>query len=621
MGKNDMHSRGLDGLYGEARAFMPSENERLTYLSQLCVIAKLAEMDKATAQVLPQRGSDGSWFAKDLLETAEEAQHRYPKQGTGSSGWLVDSENALWRKVSADQIADHLRIVASLPGDWDAVAAELLTLSAGGGNPAIPSDICRILFALSEGSSRRLLFLSAAGNSMLDLTSSESSSIVYQDLYDRDLPTNPVESHHAFLERVAFVSDKSIEFEGMQGMPWKFEDDYIESETGNCLIASPPFGSKVKGLNLEFLPEALPRSGSWAMEEYLLVRMVQQHSGSLLVLMPAGFQAKGGRTADVRRWLVQSKRLRSVVTLPGGFGGTTAIPATLLDIGPAESAHDRVRFLEAKEGSHFQRDKREYRYSGWEQLVSALVGKSPEDSSLISGSSEEVLQGDCALRASRFDAAALNALTAVTKGRPLVPLGDLFDVFQLTPPKASKSEGVTTVKEVLISDFTEIGGVQEPSQIREIPASALRRLDNHLLSNGDVLLSARGSIGKAALYDLNPDKRGAAARDWVVASPTCLVVRPRQGSPEDLGLFLLRYLLLPEVQKYVESFATGSAIQFIRVADIRAIPVPIASKEDIDAIRQCHFEIQRLTREASQRRREAKELSNNSFDTLKAAGQ
>ncbi len=105
---------------------------------------------------------------------------------------------------------------------------------------------------------------------------------------------------------------------------------------------------------------------------------------------------------------------------------------------------------------------------------------------------------------------------------------------------------------------------------REIKASAV-------LSNNDVLISRVGTIGRINIY--RPDILGDSPE--IVATSNVGIATPGEGTAAE---FLAGLLASELYQQHLATLTIGSTIKYLRIEDLRGVPVPIAPKHLQSAI-------------------------------------
>jgi len=163
--------------------------------------------------------------------------------------------------------------------------------------------------------------------------------------------------------------------------------------------------------------------------------------------------------------------------------------------------------------------------------------------------------------------------------------------------------------EVLISDIDHDGIIRTGSKTREVPANLLSRIENFRLLPNDILISTKGTIGKAGLCD-------SEIPDNLYCGQTMAILRLDHSTDRATPFkptteYLFRYLLTPQVNNYLRSCAGGSSIQFIKAKDLLDLPVPVVSGVKQQRISELHYTILDHYRQAGTLSQEANKAFEN----------
>ncbi|WCD91457.1 HsdM family class I SAM-dependent methyltransferase [Microbacterium sp. nov. GSS16] len=126
----------------------------------------------------------------------------------------------------------------------------------------------------------------------------------------------------------------------------------------NVVIANPPFSldnwpasTWAKDPHKRALGGIVPpaRNGDWAWIQHML-SVMDERDGRVGVVMPHGVLFRGGREAEMRKWVVENDKLEAVIGLPNNLFYSTSIPVSLLIFRSDKSAERRehVMFIDAR---------------------------------------------------------------------------------------------------------------------------------------------------------------------------------------------------------------------------------------------------------------------------------
>lgn len=121
-------------------------------------------------------------------------------------------------------------------------------------------------------------------------------------------------------------------------------------QTFDCVVANPPFSLKNWGAK-QFSNDIYGRNfwgcltdsnGDFAWLQHM-VRSMNPKTGRCAVVLPQGVLFRGGNEGQIRRQLVESDKLESVITLAGGVFYSTGVSACILFLNNNKSVSHRGR--------------------------------------------------------------------------------------------------------------------------------------------------------------------------------------------------------------------------------------------------------------------------------------
>lgn len=129
-------------------------------------------------------------------------------------------------------------------------------------------------------------------------------------------------------------------------------DDNNELKRYDRVVANPPFSQNYIKKDLKFsgrFPVMMPEKGKKAdlmFVQHMLA--VLKHDGRMATVMPHGVLFRGGEEREARKYFIEHGYLEAVIGLPGNLFYGTGIPACLLVLNKAGSAHrEHVLFINA----------------------------------------------------------------------------------------------------------------------------------------------------------------------------------------------------------------------------------------------------------------------------------
>lgn len=347
-------------------------------------------------------------------------------------------------------------------------------------------------------------------------------------------------------------------------------------------VIAPPFG-----------PDTL----TWAVE------LAHESGGrKAICLMPNSFlfRSSVGDQAFRERAILRYG-LNTVVSLPRGavsVGSGLLASVLMLEggIGP-----DRVLMVDGKD---FKAGRRFDARADRDQLVSLVRRRNDGGSSRLV-SLEELRANDFNLQPERYvrDPAAAELMERLARSQT-VPLGDLVDLYRSQPTPVGRQTEETVqsgdrhpVKELVVSDLSDVGLASSPSKALTVSQLDLHRLRKAELFNGDILVVTKGSVGKVGFVrHLPPDET------WV-ANQSFAILRLRQSGPIAIPTFLFRYLSSSIGQELLQSLKVGVGVQTLQMSDLKRLPVMMADFEtqadvshDVEGLFELEDQIQSIRR-------------------------
>jgi type I restriction enzyme M protein len=126
-----------------------------------------------------------------------------------------------------------------------------------------------------------------------------------------------------------------------------------------------------------------------------------------------------------------------------------------------------------------------------------------------------------------------------------------------------------SVKELVVSDLSDLGLVSPPSKLLQVSQAQLHGLRRAELHPGDIVLVTKGSVGKVGLILQIPD-----GETWV-ANQSFAILRLRRSGPFQTPTVLFRYLNSRMGQGLLQGLKVGTAVSTLQMADLKRLPVVI----------------------------------------------
>jgi hypothetical protein len=313
-----------------------------------------------------------------------------------------------------------------------------------------------------------------------------------------------------------------------------------------------------------------------------------------IVVVGNGFLFRtSSKDAALKQDLVYGQGLEAVIALPRGTFPTTAIGVSALVFrGREESGkvhRHTVRFIDASDLVAFEPSE-----------TAALINQERSHPLCADVSFEDLASSAFNLSVDRY---VLDPKTIQTRlfleKQETVTLSDLADIRrpQAMPRDSGKTESMP-VREALLADIDN-GRLFLPEKLSQIPVTAITKIESAILKPGDILLSIKGTIGKAALVTEAPITESKPVP--IVPGQSFVIVRLRQGGLVRDPKVLVSYLRSPVAQSLLRSMAGGTTIPNVAMGELKAMPVPVLTPqaqadlvERFQKWQQIHSEIESL---------------------------
>ena len=355
---------------------------------------------------------------------------------------------------------------------------------------------------------------------------------------------------------------------------------YLEGghlKTFDTTLALLPFG-----VNIEAGPEIVDRDLFGRFKEktrsmtVLAVRhILAQTQGRAIVTVINGLLFGSGAERNLREDLLSNRQIDAVVAMPAGLLSMTAIPFTILVLNTERPCHT-VRFVNA-DTPQFKESvlRTKSRLINLDQLLDVVLATS--DSNIAKNVSvEEILANDAQLQVNRYVLGASEQKVASLLAS--MPLRRLDELATLVKPTVNvHAEKGMAVYEVGASDLPDYGYIHTASK-QILIEPRLDKMKDQFLRQGDIVLIIKGSLGKVGI--IGPDAPAPGENGWI-AGQSAVVIRLEKSSAVDpVALFiLLRWDL---GKGLVRTLASGSAITFVQLRELKQLAIPVPSREESD---------------------------------------
>lgn len=308
--------------------------------------------------------------------------------------------------------------------------------------------------------------------------------------------------------------------------------------------------------------EQFDRSETMAVHELL-----HRVTGRAVFLVPAGVLFTSGRDQRLREDILhrggECDDLDSVIALPAGAYSSTNIASAILVVG--RSQHVGTRLVDLGIAKRGKTDVEQTIRAG-RDLALGLITDTTRSCVVAR---DEFRGNDYVLSPSRY------LTKKVTVGPNAVALGQLCELIR--PPAPVKGETGEEAVEVGIPELSTGSWADIIQLLDKRVLVRSTRKDTTSLKAGDILLSVKGTVGKAGLL-------GRVNLPKLVASQSCIALRVKEdGSMPDAvsPAYLLMYLRSEQAQAQLDALKVGSGMQHVSIATLmESFKVPVPPRSD-----------------------------------------
>jgi len=272
--------------------------------------------------------------------------------------------------------------------------------------------------------------------------------------------------------------------------------------------------------------------------------------GELVITMPARITYAQGKNGELRRFVQQTYRLKEIAELPEGTFEGTGIKTYLIDIINSKPGDDDVIVRRYK-----AENRKNRRDTAGELIIE-------EETFVMSDELEELGDWNINKIFSQQDEEWLKFQESSVRR---MAMGDIAEIFR--GKSVTKKDPTGNIGVVNISNIGEYDICYEGLDHLD---EEERKVTNYLLKEGDVLIPARGTAIRTAIFDEQSYP--------CIASSNVIVIRPE---PKMLNsTYLKLFLDSPLGEKMISGMQQGIAIINISYKDLKALEIPLPSIEE-----------------------------------------
>jgi hypothetical protein len=284
-----------------------------------------------------------------------------------------------------------------------------------------------------------------------------------------------------------------------------------------------------------------------ALENLLLHTTVD---GELVITMPARITYGQGKVGELRRFVQQTYRIKELAELPEGTFEGTGIKTYFINIINSKPGNDDIIVR------RYKADKRKNKRDTASELII------DEETFVLSDELEELGDWNINKIFSQQDEEWLKFQESSVRRTALGDVAEIFRGKSVTKKDPTGNIGVVNISNIGEYDI-DYDGLDHLDEEE-------RKVMNYLLKEGDVLIPARGTAIRTAIFHEQSYP--------CIASSNVIVIRPE---PKMLNsTYLKLFLDSPLGEKMINGVQQGITIINISYKDLKSLEIPLASIEE-----------------------------------------
>ena len=311
-----------------------------------------------------------------------------------------------------------------------------------------------------------------------------------------------------------------------------------------------------------------------------------------------------GIDEEVRKFLVVNNYIDAIITLPDGILPYVGASTSLIILRKNREIDKPIRMVDA---SQIYTEHRRYKYftdGDIAEIINLYITGGDVEKS-INVSLDEILMNDVYLGMNRYcthdidNAVDLDTVTDVIfRGYQL----NAKELDKLTPDEGEETE----YRIINISDILPEGFVSK--DLKLIKADDKKKYDKFLVEDGDIIITAKNTTIKSAIYRSNGDYKA-------ILSGNLIAIRVNQKKINPY--YLKAFIDSEKGEMAIKSIQTGTSIITINANGLKSMKVSLLSKEEQEAIGNEYKNNLELLIDLSEKYKMAAKYSSRIFDSVK----
>lgn len=271
--------------------------------------------------------------------------------------------------------------------------------------------------------------------------------------------------------------------------------------------------------------------------------------GKLVILLPARVTFAAGRVSDFRRFIQQSYSLNEIAELPVGVLSNTGIKTLLFTISAKGREDTSIKRYVFENDNHVNR------------RLGSLSLKLQDETFIMPEELDALGDWNVDKIFASQDDDWMQYQNSCARKIPLKEVAEIFRGKAITEKNPTGPIGIINISNILEYDvdYNNLEHLDEQE----------RRVANYILKTDDLLLPARGTAIRTAVFKEQTYP--------CIASSNLIVIRPKSGALS--GTYLKLFLDSAIGKKLIKSTQQGTAVMNISYRDLENIEIPYLSFE------------------------------------------
>jgi len=326
-----------------------------------------------------------------------------------------------------------------------------------------------------------------------------------------------------------YVNADSIEY-------WPSDD-----QTFDLIVSNPPFGVKLANQYNWLNPEIRTA------EQFLIEKGISSlnNKGKLIAVLSNGLLFRGGAEQLLRKKLIESDFIETIISLPGGLLMNTGIPIFILVINRDKNLKDKVRFIDAQKLT-LPRGKKELILN--DEALSSIANSDKDSEFVRIITKDQIREFEYNLNVplyfqKKYQGVKLNEIVSVINGQ------------RNYEEQSGKFIRIRDLKEDKIDFQLETDSIEDC----EIPKPALK------ISTSCLLVATRWKTIKPTYFTISEDP--------IFVTPDIISLKVDE-SKVDIA-YLINELQSEYISEQIDSFRIGASVPSFRRDDLLKVVIKL----------------------------------------------